>query len=449
MSPLRPIAALTAALAAAPMAPAYAQASGLACSADKAGITLPEGFCALIVADSVGRARHMAVASNGDVFVALAQGRSEGDLANPSVMVLRDTTGDGVADVRVTFGGVGGTGIALSSNYLFFAPDDGVLRWRWAPGQVRPSGPPDTVVWGLTNRRQHSAKSIALGNDGALYVNIGAPANACQVQPRTARSSGRDPCPLLEVSGGIWRFRSDRVGQTQADGMRYATGLRNVVALAVDPSSGRLYGAQHGRDDLARLWPNVFPDVRNDAGGFDETVNAEKPAEELFRIEEGGDYGWPYCYFDPAQNQKVLAPEYGGDGKTVGRCATVGSPLVAFPAHWAPDGLVFYTGNQFPEGYRGGAFVAFHGSWNRAPRDQDGYNVAFQPFAGGEPSGPYTVFASGFEGSAPKSPREAEHRPTGLAVGPDGSLYVSEDRGGRIYRILYRPAMPGRGSSGR
>lgn len=446
MAFVRSLVLLAAALAATPVADAHAQAAGPACRPDNAGLTLPEGFCALIVADEVGRARHLAVAPNGDVFVALGQGRSEGDLPSPSVMALRDTTGDGVADVRVTFGTVAGTGIALFGNYLFFAPDDGVLRWRWTPGQLEPNGTADTVVWGLTNRRQHSAKSIAIGNDGALFVNIGAPANACQTQPRSVRSPGRDPCPLLETAGGIWRFPSDRVGQTQADGARFATGLRNVVALAVDPASGRLFGVQHGRDDLARLWPGVFPDVANEEGGYDVRVNAEKPAEEFFQIDAGGDYGWPYCYYDPEREQKVLAPEYGGDGKTVGRCASAGQPIVGFPAHWAPNGLVFYTGDQFPAEYRGGAFVAFHGSWNRAPREQEGYNVTFQPFANGAPSGLFTVFASGFEGSAPKSPREAEHRPTGLALGPDGSLYVSDDQRGRIYRIVYRPtgARPGR-----
>jgi glucose/arabinose dehydrogenase len=130
----------------------------------------------------------------------------------------------------------------------------------------------------------------------------------------------------------------------------------------------------------------------------------------------------------------VLAPEYGGDGRAVGRCAAVAPPAFAFPAHWAPNALLFYTGTQFPAAYRGGLFVAFHGSWNRAPLPQQGYNVVFLPFAGGRPRGPFQVFADGFRGPTP----DRTYRPTGLAQGPDGSLYMADDRGGRVYRVIYR-----------
>jgi glucose/arabinose dehydrogenase len=111
-------------------------------------------------------------------------------------------------------------------------------------------------------------------------------------------------------------------------------------------------------------------------------------------------------------------------------------PLVDFPAHWAPNDLEFYTGTQFPGEYRGGAFVAFHGSWNRAPLPQAGYNVAFAPFEGEEPTGSWTVFADGFAGND-VSPNGAAHRPVGLAQGPDGSLYISDSRVGRIWRVMY------------
>jgi glucose/arabinose dehydrogenase len=232
---------------------------------------------------------------------------------------------------------------------------------------------------------------------------------------------------LLEIAGGVWRFDAGRLGQTQADGIRFATGLRNTMALAVEPSSGALYGAQHGRDLLKGNWPDLYTDEQS----------AEKPAEELLRLERGGDYGWPYCYYDPELRHKVQGPEYGGDGKTVGRCAQVRGPEVAFPGHWAPDGLAFYSGTQFPPLYRGGAFIAFHGSWNRAPLPQAGFNVTFVPFDKGRAAGGYTVFAEGFIGAG-RAGGDALHRPTGLAVGPDGSLYVTDDRGGRLYRIMYR-----------
>ena len=394
------------------------------CDPDDAGLTLPAGFCASVFADRVGRARHIAVADNGDVFVSLRSSR-RGD-PPVGVMALRDSDGDGKADEQHNFGDVGGTGIALYGGYLYFAPDDRVLRYPLATGSLEPAGPPETIVSGLPAEASHATKSIEISRAGDLYVNIGAPSNTCQVEDRALRSPGQDPCPELERRAGVWRFDANRTGQTQADGQRFATGLRNMVALELHPETGVLYGVQHGRDQLAQNWPELYT----------ERENAEKPAEEFVRIDEGDDFGWPYCFYDPELERKVLAPEYGGDGQEVGRCAEKEDPIVAFPGHWGPNGLLFYTGDQFPEDYRGGAFIAFHGSWNRAPLPQGGYNVVFQPFEDGEPAGDWEVFADGFAGGE-KGPRSAEHRPSGLAQAPDGSLYVADDRGGRIYRIVY------------
>jgi glucose/arabinose dehydrogenase len=398
------------------------QATKPVCAPDNVGLTLQPGFCALLVAESIGPSRHLVVLENGDVLVAV--GGAQG-----GVRVLRDTTGDGKADVVQSFGVGGGTGIAFAGEYLYFATNDAVVRWHWQIGALQPSAAADTVVSGLTNRRQHAAKSIVVGSDGQLYVNIGAPSNSCQKVDRTPESAGQDPCPLLDIAGGIWRFDPRRGGQTQSDGQRFATGLRNAVALAVDPGTGSVFAAQHGRDQLAANWPKLYNDAQS----------AELPAEVVFRLEAGGDYGWPYCYYDWRLRKNVLQPEYGGDGKTAGRCETIPRPVVAFPGHWAPDGMVFYNNRTFPLKYRGGLFIAFHGSWNRAPLPQAGYKVVFVPIARGVATGAAEVFADGFAGPE-VTPAGARYRPTGVAVGPDGSLYVTSDQGaGAVFRIVKQP----------
>lgn len=399
------------------------------CAADNGGITLPEGFCAVVVIDSLPGARHLTVAPNGDVFVAVRNRRTtrEGPVETGGVAVLRDTDGNGTADSIERWGVNGGNDVVLADGYVYHSPDDAVLRYPINDGDMVPSGAPDTLVHGLPADRNHTAKSIALGPDNALYVNIGSPSNACMEQSRTPGSPGMDPCPELETRAGIWRFDANTPGQVQADGTRFATGLRNVVALRMHPETHVLYGAVHGRDQLHDMWPDRFT--------VDQ--NAEKPSEEFVRLDQGSDYGWPYCYHDPATGQKLLAPEYGGDGTTVGRCADMDMPLVAFPAHWAPNALEFYTGTQFPDEYRGGAFIAFHGSWNRAPNPQDGYRVVFVPEAGDGFAGSWSVFADGFRKEAPEE-RANSARPVGLAVGPDGSLYIADSLRGKVWRVVYR-----------
>jgi len=394
------------------------------CDPDNAGLRLPEGFCALVVADDVQLARHLTVAANGDVLV--ATGQSGSDPGSGGVVALRDSDGDGEADMRARFGSGAGDDVELHGDYLYYSTHSAVVRYPWMSGSLEPAGPADTIVRGLPATRSHQAKSLALGADAALYVNIGSPSNACQIEDRSSGSPGKDPCDELETRAGIWRFDAGRSGQTQADGVRYATGLRNTVALTIHPVTGVLYGAVHGRDQLSANWPQYF----------DDKQSAEKPSEKVVEIERGDDFGWPYCYHDPEHGHLVLAPEYGGDGSAVGRCGAFKEPLMALPAHWAPNGIVFYTGSQFPPRYRGGVFIAFHGSWNRAPEPQGGYNVVFAPFGSDGPLGDWEVFADGFAG-ATVGPREAEHRPVGVAQGPDGSLYVSDDSGGRIYRIVY------------
>jgi len=389
---------------------------GPVCAADNAGLTLPPGFCAQVVADSVGRARHLAIAPNGDLLAAL------GD-SNGGVLVLRDADGDGVAEQREKFGVKGGTGMAFFDNHIYFSTDTSIVRWPWTDGPLVPSGAAETIVTELAVQRGHAAKPFTIASDGSLYVTIGAPSNSCQEKDRQEGSKGMDPCPLLENSGGIWRFDARKPMQRFADGTRRVTGVRNMVALGVGPDGSSLWGVQHGRDLLAANWGKQHPI-------YTEQKSAENPAEELFRLDEGADFGWPYCYYDVDLKKKVMSPEYGGDGQAEGRCATVAQALVAFPGHWAPESIVFYNGTAFPAEYRGGAFVAFHGSWNRAPLPQAGFNVSFVPFANGQPSGSHRIFADGFRGDS----TQQLHRPMGMAVTADGALIVGDDRGGRSYR---------------
>ncbi len=392
---------------------------------DNAGLKLPEGFSALIFADSVGRARHIEVNSNGDVYVSLNRLKNGGGM-----VCLRDENSDGRADVIKYHGIYDGTGIGLHNGYVYFGADTLIVRYKLIEGQLVPSSTAEIIAGGFTVENQHASKPFTFDQSGNMYVTVGAPSNACQVQDRTKGSPGIDPCPLLELHGGIWRFKADALNQDQArDGYRYATGIRNAMAIAWNGSTDKLYAIQHGRDQLSQFFPEFFT----------EAQNAVLPSEDFLLVEEGSDFGWPYSYFDPAQNKRVLAPEYGGDGLKTDRCESFVNPILAFPAHTAPNDVLFYTGNMFPEKYKNGAFVAFHGSWNRAPEAQEGYYVVFVPFDGALPAGKWEIFASGFAGvDVVKSPRDARHRPCGLAQGPDGSLYITDDVAGRIYRIVYQ-----------
>ena len=407
------------------------------CSADNGGITLPQGFCAVVVADLVvdglpAAARHMAVTPTGDVFVAINSPRN--NQPSTGIIGLRDRNGDGRADEESRFSpGLGGSGIAWGNGLLFFGANDRVLRYRLPAGRLAPVGNPETVVAGLPNTGDHISKTVVLADRHTLFVNLGSASNACQVANRQAQSPGVFPCPELPVRAGVWQFDAKGTNQTQSSGRRYATGLRNTVALAVN-RDGELYGVPHGRDMLFENWPQFYT----------QEEDAVLPAEEFVRIRRGSDNGWPYCYHDAVfEHRKVLAPEYGGDGQRVTGtqgidCARFNQPFVSFGAHWAPNGMHFYEGNQFPRHYRHGAFVAFHGGFDRAPLPNEGYQVAFVPFDdNGRPSGATETFADGFAGSTGPLPATAKHRPVGVTEGPDGSLYISDDRGGRIWRVIY------------
>ena len=194
--------------------------------AEDIGITVADGFRATVFADNLGSLRHIAVNANGDLYAALSS-RSE----QKGVIALRDSDGDHVADVIERFGEVGGTGIAIKDGYLYRSSDTAIYRWKLKEDELVPSAPREQVAGGFTAERQHAAKSLALDNVGHIYVNVGAPANACQRQMRTKGSPGMNPCPLLKSHGGIWRFDATRTEQDQmADGTRFVSGTRNVVA---------------------------------------------------------------------------------------------------------------------------------------------------------------------------------------------------------------------------
>lgn len=389
---------------------------------ENGGITLPKGFKALVVADNLGTVRHITAQSNGDIYAKLDRVKN-----GKGILRLRDTNKDGVADDIIGWGNYSGTGITIKNGYLYASSNTDVYRYKLdEKGDVADTGKAENIITALINRRTHNTKSIVLDNDGNIYVNIGSPSNACQLNDRTVGSPAQDPCPLLDSTGGIWQFKADRQGQSYHNGVRYATGIRNVVGLDWNQSTNQLYAMQHGRDMLNTLFPDMY----------NEEQSAELPAEELLRISKGDNYGWPYCYYDQFQQKKVLAPEYGGDGKKQDRCAGMTKPIYGFPGHWAPNALLFYTGNQFPEKYKNGAFVAFHGSWNRAPRPQTGYFVVFLPMKDGMPNGDYEIFADGFAGEK-IDPKNARFRPCGLAQGPDGSLFISDDKKGRIWKVTY------------
>jgi glucose/arabinose dehydrogenase len=395
-------------------------------------VTVPEGFRFTIFADTIGPARHIAVRPNGDVYVNTWRSPYDSARRVPQggfLVALRDTNHDGSADRIQRFGaetGNGGTGIAIFRDAVYVEAGPAILRYRLEAGELVPGSPPDTIVSGLPVDGGHPMHPITIDPEGNLFVNSGSATNSCQVKDRSPGSPGERPCRELATRAGIWRFSATRTKQRFDSTGRHATGIRNAGGLAINPADGALYATQHGRDQLAENWPKLY----------DWKESAELPAEELLLVVKGGDYGWPYCYHDPKKEKLVLAPEYGGDGEKVGECAGKLGPAAHFPAHWAPNALAFYGGDAFPEAYRGGAFIGFHGSWNRAPEPQQGYNVVFQPFSGGKPSGDYQIFADGFAGPR-KQPGSARHRPAGLAVGSDGALYISDDAGGRVWRVVF------------
>ncbi len=395
---------------------------------------LPKGFTARVFVDSlVTGVRHISVSENGIVYAKLKRPSTQG-----SVVMLIDQNKDGKADSISIVGHHGeqqrgnySTASHIYNGYLYFSSQLRVYRQKLDSVTQLPIEGIETVLIDdhPHQSHEHIAKPVTFDDLGNMYVPFGAPSNSCQSPKRTPLKPGEDPCLELTDHGGIWKFDANQLNQTQKDGQLYASGLRSLVALDWNLENKKLYAVMHGRDDLKRLWPDRYSSWQS----------ALLPSEEFIEIQQGDHFGWPYCYYDQLINKKVLAPEYGGDGQKVERCNDYKHPIIGFPGHWAPNDLVFYTNHDFPSYYHGGAFVAFHGSTNRAPYSQSGYFVGFIPFVNGEPTGEYDIFADGFAGVSPiVNASDARYRPMGIAFSNDGKMYIGDTNKGKIWQIEYK-----------
>ncbi len=338
------------------------------------------------------------------------------------IYYLTDTNHDGKFDKSIGFGNYPGTGIRIKGNALYASSNSAVYKYQLNDkGEVTDTGHAETIVQGLVDRGRDNAKAIALDDNNNLYVAVGSYDETCT----DASGHGIVNCPLLDSVGGVWQFSTNKQNQSYADAVHYARGLKNMVGLDWNEATHSLFALQHGRGGLHAKFPKLY------------TAEQDKslPAETMYELHKGDDAGWPYIYYDPFQHKKMIAPEYGGDGKKSVDNKYI-NPVADFPAHLAPNDLLFYTGNIFPEKYRNGAFIVFHG---QSQPLQKGYFVAFIPFKDGKPAGTWEVFADHFmEANASASKSTLHHRPMGIAQGPDGALYIADDLQGTIFKITYQ-----------
>ena len=400
-------------------------AATVARAAEPDGLILPPGFHATVVATGITGLRHLAVRANGDIYVSTRVPRD----GKPGIVAL-ELGPDGKVARTERFGDVSnGTGIRFHDGALYASSLSAVYRYTIPRDALVPVAPPEPIVDGLPSTGQVN-HPLAFDDRGGLFVVAGSSGNICAPTPAGgAKPVGSMPCPDLATRAGIWRFDSRRTGQKLlVDGERWATGVRDIAALDLRPGDA-LYGAANGRNGIAASWPEYATLDDDDA-----------IADEMFRIKQGADLGWPYTYYDERRHVRLKGMEYGGDGKTQPPPGVYSDPVVAFPGHSAPLDLLFYQGRQFPSAYRGGAFVALHGALGpERPAGLHGYTIAFVPFDRAGKAGQWRVFADGFAGPTPASraTSRAAYRPIGLAVAPDGALYVGDSNKGRIWRISY------------
>jgi glucose/arabinose dehydrogenase len=393
------------------------------------GLRLAPGFQANVVAEGLGAVRHLAIRANGDIYLSTPR-EQQGNGKGSGIIALRLDGAHKAVHVE-HFGSVdGGTGIRFYNGALYASSPSGVYRFTFSGDALVPTRDPDIIVDGMPTTHPGSNRVnrlIALDGKGNLFVALDGSANLC-LDPNTPQDAppvGLKPCPDLGKRAGVWRFSANKIGQRfPTDGQQLATGIRDITSLDWSPADGQLYGIMHGRDESNKLWPNIV------SAEDDDNI-----ADEMHRITTGTNFGWPYTYYDGVRNVRLIAPEYGGDGKKSAQAGTYSTPVLTFHSRRAaPVDLLFYSGDKFPASYRGGAFIVLHGTANRS-----GYNIVFVPFNRNGKSGPPVVFADGFAAFDPSNPKpvSAKYRPVGVAVGPDGALYVVDSQKGRLWRIAY------------
>lgn len=407
-------------------------------AAEPDNLILPPGFHASIVADGLGPfVRHLAFRDKETLYISTE--RQSKDAANAGILALH-LNAQGKADRIEQFSQIdNGTGIAFHDGALYTASADTVYRFRFSGTELVPTLPPEKIVKNVPSRTP-----IVFDDSGRLYLAVGGAGNFCTPANATEgigpvsrlppgyKPVGPTPCPALAGRAGVWRFNLSKPElDFLGDGQHFATGIRDINALSWSHGQGALYGVMYGRDGTNKFWPAMVSPAEDAA-----------VSDEMFRIPMGANLGWPYTYYDAVRHQRLKSPEYGGDGKTAVTSKEFSTPVVAFPAHVAPQAMLFYDGALFPRHYRNGAFIAFHGAGGDQPGGHDdGYDVVFVPFSGAGKAGAPEVFADGFAGPdrADRNGTKAHYRPMGLAVSPDGSLYVAESQKGRVWRISYGP----------
>ena len=338
--------------------------------------TVPEGFQVNVFAEDFKEPRWLAIAPNGDVFLADSRGGK--------VVVLRDPKNTGGAQENELF--AGGLelpfGIAFHENYVYVGDMDAVLRFPYDPKTSKRTGEAEKLM--DLPRGGHSTRSLAFTADGKkLYVGVGSESNV-NIEDDQRRAA----VMICDPDGKNTRL--------------FATGLRNPVGLALEPKTKQLWTTVNERDGLGD----------------------DLPPDYFTTVQDGGFYGWPYSYIGDNVDPRVKPQRPELVAKAI-------VPDVLLGSHRAPLQFAFYTGTQFPEKYRGGAFIAEHGSWNRSLRA--GYQVVFVPFRDGQPVGDPETFLAGLV-TDPKA-RDVPGRPVGVAVAKDGSLLVSDDVAGVVYRV--------------